>query len=96
VKYLAANFGPDKGDNDSKPSATKKININTATAAELTDVLELSQRDASAIVQHRTEKGDFKDWSDLRKVPDIDLKRLQEQKERILFTPVRNAAGNQK
>jgi len=96
VKYLAANFGKDKVENGSNAPAAQKININTAEAAELTGVLGFSKGDAAAIVQYRTEKGDFKEWSDLRKVPDIDLKKLEEQKDRIVFTPVRTPAGNQK
>jgi competence protein ComEA len=93
VNYLATNFGNAKSGRD---SAGKKINVNAATARELTDVLGLSSSDAEAIVQYRKEKGAFKDWPELRKVPGIDLKKLEDQKDRIAFTTVRDPAENPK
>jgi competence ComEA-like helix-hairpin-helix protein len=96
VKYLAAHFGEAKPDSDSKAQAAKKINVNTATTRELTDGLSLSSSDSDAIVQYRKEKGAFKDWPELRKVPGIDLKKLEDQKDRIAFTPVPAPAENPK
>jgi len=96
VKYLAANFGKDKAGNGSKGPAAQKININTASAADIAAGLNLSKRDAEAIVQYRTDKGEFKEWPDLRKVPDIDLKKIEEQKDRIVFTSGRTSPGDPK
>jgi competence ComEA-like helix-hairpin-helix protein len=96
VKYLAANFGKDKAGSASDAPASQKININTASGAEIAAGLNLSKRDAEAIVQYRTEKGEFKQWSDLQKVPGIDLKRLEEQKDRIVFGPARTPSGDPK
>ena len=86
VKYLAANFGKSPEDTGSKAPPAQKVNVNTAGVHELTDVLGLSAGDAEAIVQFRKDKGDFKDWPDLRKVPGIDLKKLEDRKDRVLFT----------
>lgn len=86
VKYLAANFGSPQSGSDSKAPAGQKINVNTATARELARVLGLSSSDSEAIVQYRKDKGAFKEWPDLRKVPGIDLKKLEAQKYRIAFT----------
>jgi competence protein ComEA len=85
VNYLSTNFGP-KPDSDSKSAAGQKINVNTASAHELVDALALSNSDAEAIVQYRKDKGAFKDWPDLRKVPGIDQKKLADQKDRIVFS----------
>jgi competence ComEA-like helix-hairpin-helix protein len=73
VTYLAAHFGP-------------KVYVNKADANELSTVLEVSAADAEAIVHYRETTGSFKDWSDLEKVPHIDLKKLEQEKNRIDFS----------
>ena len=72
VKYLAANYGP-------------KVNINKADEKELTGQLGLSDADAKAIVHYRQTAGNFKEWGDLAKVPNIDMKKLESEKNRIDF-----------
>ena len=96
VNYLSANFGKPKTDSDSKEAAGQKVNVNSATAAELTGQLEISTGDADAIVRYRKEKGAFRDWPDLRKVPGIDLKKLEDRKDRLVFTDSRDPAENPK
>jgi competence protein ComEA len=71
VTYLAKYFG--------------KANINKATPLEIQEIVGLSSADAEAIVHHRATIGDFKDLADLRKVPNIDAKQLEERKDRIAF-----------
>jgi competence protein ComEA len=83
VKYLSTNFGRPKG-----AASTEKINVNTADAAQLTNALGLRAADAAAIVAYRKNKGDYKDWSDLQKVTGIDQKKLESQKDRIIFSAV--------
>jgi competence ComEA-like helix-hairpin-helix protein len=73
VEYLAANF-------------PAKTNVNKATSADLQTQLELSAKDADAIVKYRTDHGDFKDWDSLTKVPGIDAKKLEAKKDSIAFT----------
>ena len=73
VKYLAAQFGP-------------KVKVNQANAKELSTVLELSAADAEAIVNYRETVGSFKDWRDLERVPHIDIKKLEQGKNRIDFS----------
>ena len=77
VDYLSANFGKD--------NPPPKINVNQATAKELSATLGLSAGDAEAIAGYRQKNGKFKDWTDLKKVPDIDMKKLEDNKERIQF-----------
>ncbi len=73
TKYLATNFGP-------------KTNINKASEKELSTALGLSSGDAQAIVHYRETTGAFKDWADLEKVPNIDLKKLASEKNLIDFS----------
>lgn len=72
VSYLSAHFGP-------------KVRINKADAKELSTALEISPADADAIVHYRETTGNFKNWSDLAKVPNIDLKKLEQGKDKIDF-----------
>ena len=80
VKYLAAHFGP-------------KVNVNKADEKELSAVLEISSGDAQAIVRYRETTGNFKDWADLAKVPHIDLKKLESEKDRIEFSSEQPSAA---
>jgi competence protein ComEA len=75
LEYLTKNFGP------SAPA----INVNKATAAELETGLSLTAKEAAAIVKYRTDKGDFKTVDDLKKVPDLDFKKIDAQKARLQF-----------
>jgi competence ComEA-like helix-hairpin-helix protein len=72
VGYLSRNFG-------------QPVNINTSTAKEIEDGLSFTAADSVALVRYRTEKGEFKTYEDLLKVPGIDTKLLEEQKKNIVF-----------
>lgn len=74
VDYLAKNF------------PVLKTNVNKATSMDLQTNLELSAKDADAIVKYRTDHGDFKDWDSLTKVPGIDVSKLTAKKDSIAFT----------
>jgi len=76
VDYLAKNF----------PAAAAKTNVNKATAMDLETQLELTAKDAEAIVKYRTDHGDFKDWDGLAKGPGIDTAKLTAKKDSIVFT----------
>jgi competence protein ComEA len=75
VDYLAKNF----------PAATK-TNVNKASSMDLQTALELSAKDADAIVKYRTANGDFKDFDSLTKVPGVDTAKLTAKKDSIGFT----------
>lgn len=62
-----------------------KVNVNTATAAEIAPILDVSSAVAEALVKHRAEKGDFKTLDDLKKVAGIDAAKLDSRKDRIAF-----------
>jgi len=70
VSYLARNFG-------------KPVNINTASAKEIETGLSFSAAESEAIVKFRTDHGAFKTVDDVAKVPGIDAKLLDEQRNNI-------------
>lgn len=84
VQYLAENFGPAKTANVQSPT-TSKVNVNKASAKELSDALGLSSEDASRIIRYRMEKATFRDWQDFSKVPGIDLKKLESRKDQLTY-----------
>jgi competence ComEA-like helix-hairpin-helix protein len=65
----------------------KNIRINDATAEAISEALDIAEEAASAIVKHRAEKGPFKEWKDLLKVPGIDAQRIEEMKDALDFSP---------
>ena len=64
-------------------AAFAKININTATAQQLTSLPGIGQAKAEAIVKYREENGPFKQVDDLTKVNGIGPKILEKLKEEI-------------
>jgi competence protein ComEA len=74
LDYLVKNF----------PPATT-IHVNQATAAQLGSSLGLSTAEAEAVVAYRKKNGDFKSLDDLKKVPDVDAKKLDDKKDRLAF-----------
>jgi competence protein ComEA len=64
--------------------AADKVNINTATAAELAATLNgVGDSKAQAIVDYRTEHGPFKSAEELAEVRGIGLKTVEKNIERI-------------
>jgi competence protein ComEA len=72
VDYLTANFSPDS-----------KININKAVSKDFQTALGISGELGDAIVQYRTEKGDFKSVDDLKKVPGIDAAKVETNRSKL-------------
>ena len=62
-----------------------RVYINSAKADEIVAVLTLSQKDAEAIVAYRTANGPFVDFDALKKVPGIDMKKLEARKDAVGF-----------
>jgi len=79
LAYLARNFGP------GKKTAATKVNVNTATAKEISAGLQLTPAEAEAIVAYRTANRAFREIGDLEKVPKLDMKKIGAQKELIVF-----------
>ena len=62
-----------------------RVYVNDARADDLAMTLGLSKKDAEAIVAFRTKNGPFADFDALRKVPEIDLKTLDQHKDAAAF-----------
>jgi competence protein ComEA len=76
IDYLSTHFGPD---------AVHKVNVNKASAPELTSALEISAADANTLVRYRSDHGSFKSIQDLMKVPGIDTKKIESNRNRLEF-----------
>jgi competence protein ComEA len=74
LEYLSTNF-----------KVGGKIYINKAGSKDLQTALEISAGDAEALVRHRDEKGAFKAFEDLKKVPGFDAAKIEPKKDRLEF-----------
>ncbi len=87
AQYLAKNFGPEKTDKkeEKETSSQTKINVNKSTAQELEKDLQLSEKEAKAVVEYREKHGNFKSVDDLKKVAGLDIKKIDAAKDRLAF-----------
>jgi competence protein ComEA len=63
----------------------KPINVNQASAKSLEDELELSTKEAEAIVAYREKNAPFQSLDDLKKVPGLDPKKVDAAKDWVAF-----------
>jgi len=68
------------------PPAGTKLNVNRASATQLVTSLALTADEAKEIVGYREKNGDFKSLDDLKKVPNVDAKKLDAKKDLLLFS----------
>ena len=91
VDYLAKNFGP-----RTPPASPPKknflahqdiegVNVNQASANELSAVLNLSSEQSQAIVAYRAAHGRFTGWRDLARVPGVHARDIELNKDRLRF-----------
>ena len=69
--YLATYFG--------------RVNVNTATQAELTAGLGLTDQEAKSLIDYREQKGTIKDLEQLKAISGLDAAKLDEKKDQISF-----------
>jgi competence protein ComEA len=81
LEYLVKNVAPDS---ETKEVGTK-IDVNKASAVDLAKGLDLSTKEAEAVVAYRKKNGDFKSIEDLSKVPALSGKKFDDKKDRIVF-----------
>ena len=74
--YLTKHFGAD---------APLPIRVNKAEAVDLESLLLLKRSEAAAIIQYRSDHGNFKSIDDLRKVPGVDFKKIEAKKDLLVF-----------
>jgi competence protein ComEA len=75
IDYLAENY---------KGEAPKPINLNTATAVELESVASLLRKESAAWIAYRTKNGPCKVLEDLKKVPGVPYKKIDERRDRLV------------
>jgi len=63
--------------------ADEKINLNTASAAQLQSLDGVGKKTAAAIIAYRKEHGKFKSVKDLTHVKGIGKKRLEKIKDKL-------------
>ena len=80
LDYLTASFPP-----ASTTADAPHINVNKASATELATTLTLTTAEVKALIDYREKNGDFKSLDDLKKVPHIDAKKLDDKKDAITF-----------
>jgi competence protein ComEA len=86
VQYLCEHFTPTTGSSSSPESTGKTpIPVNTAAAKDLQSALGLSAKEVAAIVDYREKHGSFRAWEDLQKVPDLDVKKIEPLKDRLVY-----------
>src|SRR5690349_6348953 len=63
-----------------------KVNVNTASVADLQKLLNLSEKQARAIAQYRDQNGKIKNFDELEKVPGLDPEKLRAKRSVIAFS----------
>ncbi len=61
------------------------VNANTAPLEALVEVLEISEKEAAAIVEGRKKVGILRTWEDVAKLPGVDAAIIEERKARLVF-----------
>jgi hypothetical protein len=73
------------------PEKTGKIDINSATVGELTQLPGVAKNVAYNILNHRTRHGFFTAWEELAEVKDFPVEQLDQIRERaVLIQPDEN------
>jgi alcohol dehydrogenase (cytochrome c) len=75
VQYLSKNF----------PPIAAKVNMNGASADILAKRLEISAAEARAIIDYRAHNGSFKSIEDLKRVPGLDLSKIEAKRDLLVF-----------
>ncbi|QQS47428.1 MAG: helix-hairpin-helix domain-containing protein [Acidobacteriota bacterium] len=76
LEYLIRNYPADE---------VPKINVNKARAIDFESGLSLKRSQAMAIIRYRDQNGPFKTIDDLKKVPGIDIEKVEAKKDRLIF-----------
>ena len=73
--YLSTNF---------KGEAPKPINLNSATSVDLESVAGLLRKEAAAWIDWRAKHGSCNTLDDLKKVPGVPFKKIDERRDRLV------------
>jgi competence protein ComEA len=75
LAYLSTNF---------KGEAGKPLNLNTATSIDLESITLFLRKESAAWIAYRAKNGPCKTVDDLKKVPGVDFKKIEERRERLV------------
>lgn len=76
LDYLARNFPAPE---------VQRLNVNTARAIELESAIGLPRSQAAKIIEFREKNGPFKSIEALKKVPGVDVGKIEAKKDRLAF-----------
>jgi competence protein ComEA len=82
--YLVENF---------KGEAAKPINLNSANAVDLESVAGLLRKEAAAWIAYRAKNGPCKTLDDLKKVPGVPFKKIDERRDRLVCMVITGSGG---
>lgn len=81
--YITTSSGIDTSGNTEKETQNSKININTATQAELETIPGVGPSTALKIISYRNENGSFKNIEDIKEVSGIGDAKFEKMKDYI-------------
>ncbi len=64
--------------------ALQPLNLNTATQIDLEAAGGLLRREAAAVIRYREQHGRFKTVEDLKKVPGLDFKKIENRRDAVV------------
>jgi competence protein ComEA len=75
LEYLSTHY---------KGEAGKPLNLNTATSIDLESITMFLRKESAAWIAWRSKNGPCKTVDDLKKVPGVDFKKIDERRERLV------------
>jgi competence protein ComEA len=81
--------------NEGAKASGRKIDLNTASAAELEDVLQIGPERARRIVEFRERNGPFEDVHELDDVEGFDVALIERVRPRVTLHDARTSAPTQ-
>jgi competence protein ComEA len=75
LEYLSTHY---------KGEAGKPLNLNTATSIDLESITLFLRKESAAWIAWRAKNGPCKTVDDLKKVPGVDFKKIEERRERLV------------
>ncbi len=76
LEYLATHF---------LGETSALLNVNTATSVQLESVLDLLRRESASFIEYREKVKGFKSLDDMKNIPGVPFKKIEEKKDRITF-----------
>ena len=64
--------------------ALQPLNLNTATQIDLEAAGGLLRREAAAVIRYREQHGRFKTLDDLKQVPGLDFKKIEDRRDAVV------------